>query len=102
MHPMFAAVRVSNVRFDASTIAVLCIALLAAASVAAQTTHEHPALPPQPKPAGSTPASGSTAPPSDHAPAAPSQDHSGMNMPAGHAVHAGMNMPMGQPMSITF
>ncbi|MGH7944120.1 MAG: hypothetical protein ACREH8_21150 [Opitutaceae bacterium] len=50
-------------------------------------------MPPQPKPAGSTPVSGSTAPPSGNQTPTPSAENSGTSKPAGHA---GMNMPMGQ------
>ena len=62
----------------------------------AQTpAHQHPVMPP-PKPAGPTPASGSTASPGGTEAPKISPDHAGMNPPASHAGHAGMSMPMGQ------
>ncbi len=99
MHPSFAARRVRP-KFSRVT-SLLVASLLLARPLAAQTD-PHPALPSQPKPAGSTPASGSGPQSSSEAPAAPGPDHSGMNMVADHSGHAGMDMPIGDQMSMAF
>lgn len=69
-------------------------AFVLSARVEAQT-HHHPAVPSQPLPAGSTPASGSTAETSDSSPVS-EMDHSTMAMPMDH----GMQMSFG-PISDT-
>lgn len=82
--------RITGHRLTHRWLVALCL-LLNVPVDAQPPPHQHPALPPQPLPAGSTPASGSTAP-SANAESAPAHDHSHMNVPADHA---GMTMPMG-------
>lgn len=80
---------------------VVCAALLVIAPVYAQTSPlPHPMLPPQPRPAGSMPSSGS-GPQSGDRTTAPESAHSGMAMPAGeHA--SGMPMDHEMKMSTSF
>ncbi|HEX2853852.1 MAG TPA: hypothetical protein VHO24_11485 [Opitutaceae bacterium] len=68
---------------------VFAFAFVTATAGRAQApAHDHPAMPAQPKPAGSTPASGSGAPASDGAPMA-MENHAGMSMPMGHEMSMG-------------
>jgi hypothetical protein len=59
---------------------------------------QHPLLPEQPRPAGTTPASGSTAP-AGHAAPMDAIHHDDMAMPTNHG---GMAMPMGHEMAMSF
>lgn len=86
-------------------LVIVCALLLLVAPVGAQTaSHQHPVMPSQPQPAGSTPASGSGAQTSDGTPktegghagmAIPANDHANMAMPVG-------DMPMGHEMKMEF
>jgi hypothetical protein len=84
-------------------LSFICLAGTAAASGQTQTPpeHQHPVLPKQPRPAGSTPASGKEVPTSESKPT-PGDDHAGMAMPAPRQGGTAMSMDHGHGMNMSF